>query len=181
MWGLDPRPVASGDALLAAPVAASVDAGAAGAPAERIRVAKIDPAYADTADLRDTYGVPMDASVNCVVVTAKRAGQTRMAACLVRASTRADVNGVVRRHLGARKASFAPQDKVVAATGMEYGGITPIGLPEDWPILVDSAVLDCPDAVVGSGVRGSKLILPGAALAELPGAEVVEGLGVPAG
>ncbi|MBB4933655.1 prolyl-tRNA editing enzyme YbaK/EbsC (Cys-tRNA(Pro) deacylase) [Lipingzhangella halophila] len=181
MWGLDPRPVTSGDPLLATPVAAAVDAGAAGAPEAKLRVAEIDPAYADTADLRDAYGVPMDASVNCVVVAAKRAGQTRMAACLVRASTRADVNGVVRRHLGARKASFAPQDEVVAATGMEYGGITPIGLPDDWPILVDSAALDCTDAVVGSGLRGSKLIVPGPALADLPGAEVVEGLAVPAG
>ncbi len=117
--------------------------------------------------------------MNCVVVAAKRGGQVRMAACLVRASARADVNGVVRRRMGARKASFARQDEVVEATGMEYGGITPIGLPGDWPILVDSAVLECPHAVIGSGVRRSKLIVPGAALADLPGAEVIEGLGVP--
>lgn len=167
--------------MLAPPVAAAVEAGGAGVAPGSVRVAEIDPAFADTADLCAAYGVPMEASVNCVVVAAKRAGQTRLAACLVRASTRADVNGALRRHLGARKASFAPQDEVVAATGMEYGGITPVGLPDDWPILVDFAVLDCPDAVVGSGVRGSKLILPGSALADLPGADVVEGLAVPSG
>jgi prolyl-tRNA editing enzyme YbaK/EbsC (Cys-tRNA(Pro) deacylase) len=98
---------------------------------------------------------------------------------MVLATTKADVNSLVRKHLGARKASFAPMDAAVELTGMEYGGITPIGLPADWPILVDAAVAAAPVAVVGSGIRGSKLWLPGAALAGLPGAEVLDGLGVP--
>ena len=92
------------------------------------------------------------------------------------ATTRADVNGLVRKRLNARKASFAPMDDAVALTGMEYGGITPIGLPEDWPLLVDAAVAAAPAVVIGSGVRHSKLALPGALAARLPGAEVVEGL-----
>ena len=98
---------------------------------------------------------------------------------MVTATTKADVNGLVRRHLGARKASFAPVDQVVAATGMQYGGITPIGLPDSWPVLVDSAVLKIERAVIGSGIRGSKLWLPGRLLAELPGAVVLDGLGTP--
>jgi hypothetical protein len=102
-----------------------------------------------------------------------------MAACLVVATTRADVNGVVRRHLGARKASFAPQDVAVAESGMAYGGITPIGLPPGWPVLVDAAVAAGELLVVGSGIRGSKLAVPGAVLAALPGAVVLEGLGQP--
>jgi prolyl-tRNA editing enzyme YbaK/EbsC (Cys-tRNA(Pro) deacylase) len=60
---------------------------------------------------------------------------------------------------------------------MEYGGITPIGLPADWPILVDAAVAESPRVVVGSGVRRSKITLPGKALAELSGAVILEGLG----
>ena len=95
------------------------------------------------------------------------------------ATTRADVNGVVRRHLDARKASFAPMDDAVAQTGMEYGGITPLGLPTDWPVLVDRAVVTAGLVVVGSGLRRSKLALPGDALAELPAAEVIEGLARP--
>jgi prolyl-tRNA editing enzyme YbaK/EbsC (Cys-tRNA(Pro) deacylase) len=63
---------------------------------------------------------------------------------------------------------------------MEYGGITPIGLPPDWPILIDAAVVAKPLVVVGSGVRRSKIVLPGAALADLPGADVVDGLAAPA-
>jgi prolyl-tRNA editing enzyme YbaK/EbsC (Cys-tRNA(Pro) deacylase) len=59
---------------------------------------------------------------------------------------------------------------------MEYGGITPIGLPAGWPVLVDSAVAAAALVVVGSGLRRSKLGLPGKALADVPGASVVEGL-----
>ena len=92
------------------------------------------------------------------------------------ATTRADVNGLVRKRLDARKASFAPMDDAVALTGMEYGGITPVGLPAEWPLLVDAAVAAAPAVVIGSGIRGSKLALPGELAARLPGAEVVEGL-----
>src|SRR3712207_4962774 len=114
-----------------------------------------------------------------LVVAARRAGQTELAACLVPATTRADVNGLVRRHLGARKVSFAPQDVAVAESGMEYGGITPLGLPPSWPVLVDPAVAAADLVVVGSGTRGSKLAVSGAALTALPAAEVLEGLGRP--
>ena len=142
-------------------------------------VAAIDDDLADTAAFTDAYGVPLEASANCVVVAARRAGQTTLAACLVLATTRADVNGLVRRHLGARKASFAPQDVAVAETGMAYGGITPIGLPAQWPVLVDAAVAAADLVVVGSGTRGSKLAVPGALLAGLPTADVLDGLGQP--
>jgi prolyl-tRNA editing enzyme YbaK/EbsC (Cys-tRNA(Pro) deacylase) len=123
--------------------------------------------------------VPLEASANCVVVAARRAGQTTLAACVVLATTRADVNGLVRRHLDARKASFAPQDVAVAESGMAFGGITPVGLPEGWPVLVDPAVAAAGVVVIGSGTRGSKLAVSGAALAGLPAARVLEGLGRP--
>ena len=96
---------------------------------------------------------------------------------MVLASTRADVNNVVRRRLDVRKATFLARDDAVDRTGMEYGGITPIGLPDDWRVLVDSTVADAPVLVIGSGVRRSKLMLPGSVLASLPTAETVESLG----
>ncbi len=142
-------------------------------------VAEIDDALADTAAFSEAYAVPLEASANCVVVAARRAGQTSMAACVVLATSRADVNGLVRRHLNARKASFAPQDVAVAESGMAYGGITPIGLPAGWPVLVDPAVAASGFVVIGSGTRGSKLAVPGALLAGLPGAQVLEGLSQP--
>jgi prolyl-tRNA editing enzyme YbaK/EbsC (Cys-tRNA(Pro) deacylase) len=147
------------------------------ADAALVGVAEIDPTLADTAAFCEAYGSPLAGSANCVVVAGRRGETTRYAACLVLATTRADVNGLVRKRLDARKASFAPMDDAVAITGMEYGGITPVGLPEDWPVLVDAAVATTRAVVIGSGVRHSKLALPGALAARLPGAEVVEGLG----
>ena len=167
-------PAAERPELLAAPVAAAL--GTLTAPAW---VAEIDADLADTAAFAEAYGVPLEVSANCVVVAARRAGATTMAACLVLATTRADVNGLVRRHLGARKASFAPQDVAVAESGMAYGGITPVGLPDDWPVLVDAAVAAAEWVVIGSGTRGSKLALPGSAAAALPRAVVLDGLGQP--
>jgi prolyl-tRNA editing enzyme YbaK/EbsC (Cys-tRNA(Pro) deacylase) len=142
-------------------------------------VAEIDDTLADTAEFSAAYGVPLEASANCVVVAARRAGVTSLAACVVLATTRADVNGLVRRHLDARKASFAPQDVAVAESGMAFGGITPVGLPAGWPVLVDPSVAAADLVVIGSGTRGSKLAVPGAALAALPAAVVLEGLGRP--
>ena len=162
--------------LVAPPVAAALDQGA-GDPDE-VMVAPIDPELADTAAFCDAYGVTLDVSANCVVVAGKRSGETRLAAVVVLATTRADVNNVVRRRIDARKASFAPMDLAVAETGMEYGGITPIGLPPAWPLLVDPRSSTRPEVIVGSGLRRSKLALPGAWLTGLPGAEVVDGLGL---
>ena len=142
-----------------------------------VGVAEIDPDLADTAAFCEAYGSPLEASANCVVVAGKRGGEERFAACLVLATTRADVNGVVRRRLDVRKASFAPMDTAVELTGMAYGGITPLGLPDGWPVLVDAAVAAAPELVIGSGVRGSKLLIPGPVLAALSGAEVIEQLG----
>ncbi|MER5419566.1 YbaK/EbsC family protein [Streptosporangium roseum] len=153
--------------LLAEPVARAV------AGLDGVEVAEIDPTLADTAAFCERYGVSLAESANCVIVAAKRGGEVRYAACVVLATARADVNGVVRRHLDARKISFASQDDAVGLTGMEYGGITPLGLPEGWPVLVDEAVAAHPGVVIGSGVRHSKLALPGAVLADLKTAEVL--------
>ena len=175
---LDVHPALSRPELLADPVAVALR-GWEGADADLVEVAAIDPELADTAAFSARYGVALRDSANCVVIAARRGGTTTYAACMVTATSRADVNGLVRRHLDARKASFAQVDTVLAATGMEYGGITPIGLPADWPILVDSVVAEHPRVVVGSGIRGSKLWLPGGLLAQLPGAQVLPGLGIP--
>jgi prolyl-tRNA editing enzyme YbaK/EbsC (Cys-tRNA(Pro) deacylase) len=141
-------------------------------------VVEIDPAVSDTAATQETFSLEADMLANCVIVGGKREGSERLAACVVLASARADVNGAVRRRLDVRKASFLPMELAVGLTGMEYGGITPIGLPADWPVLVDRRVTDQPMVVIGSGVRRSKIILPGALIAELPTAEVIDGLGM---
>lgn len=157
---------------LAEPTRAAL-AGLGESDGDRVRVAEIDPELADTAAFCERYGMPLETSANCVVLAAKRGGEVTYAACMVLATQRADVNGMVRRHLGARKISFAPMDEATGLTGMEYGGITPFGLPAGWPVLVDKAVVDTPSVVVGSGLRRSKLYVPGTLVGELPGAEVL--------
>ncbi len=161
--------------LVAPPVTAALKQ--LGDAAASVQVAAIDPSLADTAEFCATYHVGLDVSANCVVVAAKRGGDRQLAACMVLATTRADVNGLVRRHLDARKVSFAPMDVAVAETDMAYGGITPLGLPPTWPLLVDAAVATTPEVVIGSGLRSSKLLLPGPLLAHLPHAEVLPNLG----
>ncbi len=159
--------------LLAPPVLAALRGWEHGS---ELAVVRIDPEVADTAAMSEAYDLGMDTGANCVVVGGRRDGQERVAACLVRADTRADVNNVVKRTLDVRKCSFLPVDRAVEESGMDYGGITPVGLPAAWRLLVDARVLDIEVAVIGSGVRRSKLLLPGHLAGALPGAEVVEGL-----
>jgi prolyl-tRNA editing enzyme YbaK/EbsC (Cys-tRNA(Pro) deacylase) len=165
---LDWQPAVDHPELLAPPVAAAL-----GALDLDCRVAPIDPELADTAAFCAAYEVSPAISANCVVVAGRRGEVSTMAACMVLATHRADVNKTVRKRLDVRKISFASMDDAVAQTGMEYGGITPIGLPGGWPILLDAATVEPDWVVVGSGIRGSKIILPGAALARLPYAEVL--------
>ncbi len=171
--GLTSLSVLDHPGLVAPPVAAAL-AGWSGAA--DVAVVEIDPDLADTAAMSAAYDVPMTAGANCVVVAGKREGDERVAACVVRADTRADVNHTVKRLLDVRKPSFLSMERAVAESGMEYGGITPVGLPAGWRVLVDARVLAIDVAVLGSGLRRSKLLVPGRLLADLPRAEVVDGL-----
>src|SRR6476659_10136828 len=108
--------------------------------ASEVAVVEIDPTLADTAAMTEAYDVPLTASANCVVVSGRRDGEERVAACVVRADTRADVNNLVKRALDVRKASFLAMERAVEESGMEYGGITPVGLPDGWRVLLDARV-----------------------------------------
>ncbi|MDO8742460.1 MAG: YbaK/EbsC family protein [bacterium] len=147
------------------------------ANSDKVGVTEIDPNLSDTAGFCEHYRVGMNQAANCVVLEAKRADKSWFAACVIFGNTRADVNGLARRTLDARKVSFAPMEQAVAQTGMEYGAITPVGLPNDWSILIDKAVVDSDYVIIGSGIRKSKLAVPGSFLASLPNVQVLEGLG----
>lgn len=136
-----------------------------------------DPALADTAAFCEAYGIPLDRSANCLVVASK--GEPKQyVACLVLATNRLDVNGVVRRLMGARKASFAAAEETAALTGMMIGGVTPLGLPEGIPIYIDAAMMPLDEVLIGGGSRSLKVRLAPALLSRLAGAQVVEGLGI---
>ena len=151
-------------------------ADATGVPYERV---DCDPALADTAAFCEAYGYAKDDSANCVVVKGK-SDPPVFAACVVLATTRLDVNGLARRRLGTRKASFAGGEEVEALTGMTIGGITPFGLPESVPLWVDARVMTRERIVLGGGSRACKVVGPPALLTAL-GAEVVDDLANPIG
>jgi prolyl-tRNA editing enzyme YbaK/EbsC (Cys-tRNA(Pro) deacylase) len=151
-------------------------AAATGVPFE---VFPCDPALADTAAFCEAYGFAMDDSANCVVVKGKSEPPV-FAACVVLATTRLDVNGLVRKRLGTRKASFAGGDEVEALTGMSIGGITPFGLPPQLPLWVDARVLERGRVVLGGGSRSCKILAAPQILTAL-GGEVVTDLATPVG
>jgi len=141
---------------------------------DSVLVAEIDPNLSDTAAFCEQYNISMENAVNCVIVEAKRADKVWYAAVLIQGTKRADINGIVRRELDARKISFAPMDTAVKLTNMEYGAITPIGLPKDWPILVDKGATELDHAIIGSGIRKSKFLVSGKQLASLPSSKVLK-------
>lgn len=166
-------PIQEHTTLLAAPVAAALGT----LPnVEHVGVSAIDPSLSDTAGFCEHYQISPAQAANCVIVEGKRGEERKMAAVMLLATTRADVNGAVCNFLNSKKASFAQMEKAVSESGMEFGAITPIGLPATWPILIDKAVANSDYVIIGSGVRGSKLAVPGAFLASLPNATVIEGL-----
>ncbi|MEM7340814.1 MAG: YbaK/EbsC family protein [Actinomycetota bacterium] len=155
------------------PVIAELDA--TGQPYE---VVPCDPDLADTAAFVEAYGFGLDESVNAIVVVGK-ADPPRHALCLTLANCRLDVNRVVRKRLGTRKASFAPADITRDLTGMEIGGVGPFGITSDLPIWVDARIMDCERIILGGGGRDRKLLVPPATLAAHLRVEVVADLAQP--
>ena len=137
----------------------------------------IDPAFADTAAYCERYGVPLDRAANTLVVVAKKEPR-RYAACVVKATTRLDVNHAVRRLLDASRISFASAEETRTLTGMLLGGVTVFALPEDLPVYVDDKVMTHDWVILGSGSRSSKVKVSPEALRRLPAAQIVPGLSV---
>jgi prolyl-tRNA editing enzyme YbaK/EbsC (Cys-tRNA(Pro) deacylase) len=136
-------------------------------------VSPIDASLADTAAFCEAYEIGLEVSANCVVVEAKRGERVWYAACIILATARVDVNGTVRKLLDARKVSFAPMEVATSLTAMEYGGITPIGLPTGWSIFVDDQVMKQEKIIIGSGIRSSKILTTPDVLKSLAHARVV--------
>ena len=141
-----------------------------------IQVAEINPNFADGELLSQNYDIPYEMELNCLVVEGKRNEESNYAALLVPYGTRANMNAKVRNPLDAKKVSFANLDYVIQTTGMEFGSITPIGLPSDWKILVDASILEQEYVIVGGGYVKSKCMLPSKLFKEFENCIIVEGL-----
>ena len=136
-----------------------------------------DPDLADTAVFCERYGYPPEHSANTIIVRTKT-GEEKFAACVVLATTRLDVNKVVRKRLGACKVSFASADETRRITGMALGGVTPFVLPADLPLWVDQRVIEREYVILGGGTRASKIKVDPAIFNRTPNTEIVPGLAV---
>lgn len=134
-----------------------------------------DPEHADTALFCQHYGYALEVSANTIIVKAKT-GEQRFVACVVLATTRLDVNKVVRKRLAARRVSFATADETREVTGMELGGVTPLALPVDLPVWIDERVMSADTIILGGGNRSTKIKIAPKALLQIPEATVVENL-----
>ena len=137
-----------------------------------------DPSFADTAEFCNHYGYSLDESANAILLEGK-AESPVYALCVVLATTRINVNKVARKRLGTRKASFASAEITKELTGMEIGGVTPVGLPEDLPVWIDSLVMEAPKVIIGAGSRSAKIYLSPNNLLRFPNTHIVDGLSMP--
>ncbi len=141
-------------------------------------VVPCDPDLADTGAFCEAYGYAADDTANAIVVIGK-SDPPRYVMCLVLSSTRLDVNRVVRKRLGVRRASFASADQTKELTGMAIGGVTIFGSSTELPLWVDARVMDRPSLIIGGGGRDRKLLVPPATIAGHPDVTVVENLAMP--
>jgi len=141
-------------------------------------IIECDPNLADTAAFCAHYGYSAEISANAILVKTKTA-EPKFALCMVLASARLNVNSTVRKKFPARKVSFASRDETKKLTGMEIGGVTPIALPEDLPLWVDAAVMECDRIILGGGGRDTKVIVDPAYFRATPNTEIVTDLATP--
>ena len=142
-------------------------------------VLAIDPAFADTAQFCERYGIPLERSANTIVVGSKKEPR-QYAACVVLATTRLDVNHTVRKVMGVSRLSFATAEETRALTGMMIGGVTVFALPADMPIYVDARVMAPDWIILGGGSRSTKVKATPEVLRRLPNTQIVEGLALDA-
>ena len=135
----------------------------------------IDPAFADTAAFCEKYDYPQEKSANTIIVASKKEPR-KYCTCVILATSRLDVNHQVKRLLGVSKASFATSEQMAQLTGMLEGGVTPLALPPDLPIYVDTQVMRLDWIILGGGGRHLKIKISPQVFTKL-GALVVEGLG----
>ncbi|WP_144109829.1 YbaK/EbsC family protein [Paraburkholderia sp. BCC1886] len=143
-------------------------------PASGITVFAVSDDASDTAEFSARYGFGLEDCANTIVIRYKKDGGEHYAALVSLGSRRLDINGAVKAALGAQRLSFAKREAAVEHSGMEFGGITAFGLPADWRVLVDAAVMERPQVVMGAGVRAAKLLLAPQVLREVDHFEVAE-------
>lgn len=79
----------------------------------------------------------------------------------------------LRQHFGQSRLTTASEEEVLAVTGYTRGAVAPFGLRQPVRVLIDRGVLAREVVSLGSGVRGTAIILTTADLQRaLPNAEI---------
>ena len=73
----------------------------------------------------------------------------------------------LRAYLGQSRLSTAKREEVLQVTGYELGAVSPFGIPTSMRVLVDQSVLEQEEVSIGSGVRGTTVILRTADMMEV--------------
>lgn len=138
-------------------------------------IIECDPDFADTAAFCEKYGYPVDNCGNAIIVASKRE-PVKFATCIVKGTSRLDVNKTVRKLMGVPKASFASPEQTVELTGMMIGGVTPFALPPDLPIYADDKLMALDYVILGSGSRSSKVKIVPQVFDVLTNTQIISGL-----
>jgi prolyl-tRNA editing enzyme YbaK/EbsC (Cys-tRNA(Pro) deacylase) len=65
----------------------------------------------------------------------------------------------LRRYLEQSRLTTASEEEVVLVTGYQLGAVSPFGLPAAMRVLVDQSVLLPEEISIGSGIRGTTVIM----------------------
>ncbi len=141
--------------------------------------AEIDPQFTGSKEFCEHYSIDPSDGANCIIVEVVKGNEKSLACCLVPIGYRADLNSLVRKHFNARRVSFALLEKVIQETKMEYGSITPFGLPHTWPVLIDSKIMEKEKIIVGGGKKISKLLIQTLLFKQIPNFEIINDLSKP--
>ncbi len=176
MPSLNFKPITENPHIVSDSVVKLIQSWKGSVPVSELLCTEIGPEFTGSKEFCEHYNIDPSDGANCIIIEVVRGSNKSLACCLTPIGGKADLNGIVRKHFNARRVSFAPLEQVVEETGMEYGSSTPFGLPDSYPILIDSKIMKNEKIIVGGGKKISKLLLPTAVFSELTNTEIIEGL-----
>ena len=129
--------------------------------------------FSDTENFCNHYGFDIEDSCNAILIKAKKPEEFYAMFCVLGAN-RLDVNHKAKEAMGAKRVSFASRDEAELVTKQIYGGISPLGLPENIKVFIDKNVIEREKLFIGAGNRVSKFFLSPETLIKLSNAEVLD-------
>ena len=136
-----------------------------------LEVFSCDDKFSDTQNFCDHYGFKIEDSCNAILLKSKKPSEFFALFCIL-GSERLDVNHKAKSLLNARKVSFASKEEAEEITNQTYGGISPLGLPDEVQIYIDSNVMEREKVFIGGGNRVSKFFLDPSDLQKLTNGRV---------